>query len=523
MYLVPSRQPYIVKYGGARVKAVSQTATQYSLTAEIGGLENCAYSHALVVWRCRPRRSRRTASVIPGTPLDADPVYGLDNLQSILQYLPIDNPGTSHGNVSFVQGAASSFYRLAPQVASAGFFPWRISHFRRVSAYDTIVAIIQSTSRSNLGIKVHQNASEPTATLLHFPPLTRSDIHQCRFSQWYPLFSSMTMRSKIIPLSTDFVEYLHADGVYLPLDQNGRPQPAAIYDDNEDLDEHESVDGESDEEVDLPSFPHLQATITSSISDLGGAVFPKLNWSAPTDASWIATTGTLKCCNFSDVFLLLKSSDFIVHDLDHAFDGCIDASSGAAGDETSVKMEVYGSYEVVLRKWGDYAQSMEFRCFVFEKRLIAISQRDTTTYYDFLIPMKDELLSSISQFITNLIIPKFPLDNYVTDVYIYKSSKRPSIIDFNPFRESTDALLFSWSEILELAYNPNLHSTSTSSDPRGIHFRLIESQQHTYQHGGAGYKHMTNRVPKDIIDLSEGRTIDEFIEDFEELIVESNR
>ncbi|TPX39326.1 hypothetical protein SeMB42_g06373 [Synchytrium endobioticum] len=48
--LVPSRQPYTVKYGGARVKAVSQTAKPYSLTAvEIGDLENRAYSHALVV------------------------------------------------------------------------------------------------------------------------------------------------------------------------------------------------------------------------------------------------------------------------------------------------------------------------------------------------------------------------------------------------------------------------------------------------------------------------------------------
>ncbi|TPX49237.1 hypothetical protein SeMB42_g02696 [Synchytrium endobioticum] len=50
MYLVPSRQPYIVKYGGARVrKAVSQTAKQYSLTAETGDLENRVYSHAFVV------------------------------------------------------------------------------------------------------------------------------------------------------------------------------------------------------------------------------------------------------------------------------------------------------------------------------------------------------------------------------------------------------------------------------------------------------------------------------------------
>ncbi|TPX44738.1 hypothetical protein SeLEV6574_g04311 [Synchytrium endobioticum] len=51
MYLVSSRQPYIVLYGGARVKAVSQTAKPYSLAAvETGDLEYRAYSHALVVW-----------------------------------------------------------------------------------------------------------------------------------------------------------------------------------------------------------------------------------------------------------------------------------------------------------------------------------------------------------------------------------------------------------------------------------------------------------------------------------------
>jgi len=51
------------------------------------------------------------------------------------------------------------------------------------------------------------------------------------------------------------------------------------------------------------------------IEDFDGAVFPKLNWSSPKDATWISTTGTLKCETVSEIFLLLKSSDYITHDL----------------------------------------------------------------------------------------------------------------------------------------------------------------------------------------------------------------
>ncbi|TPX54200.1 hypothetical protein SeMB42_g00412 [Synchytrium endobioticum] len=51
-----TKKPYIVKYGGARVKAVSQIAKPHSLTAvEIGDLETRAYSHTLVVWECNRR------------------------------------------------------------------------------------------------------------------------------------------------------------------------------------------------------------------------------------------------------------------------------------------------------------------------------------------------------------------------------------------------------------------------------------------------------------------------------------
>jgi len=55
-------------------------------------------------------------------------------------------------------------------------------------------------------------------------------------------------------------------------------------------------------------------------------VVPKLDWSAPKDATWISATNSMECRTPNDVYLL-KSSDFITHDLEQAFDGCEDIMS----------------------------------------------------------------------------------------------------------------------------------------------------------------------------------------------------
>ena len=67
--------------------------------------------------------------------------------------------------------------------------------------------------------------------------------------------------------------------------------------------------------VQPPSFPDLVEKVTQSIHRLGGAVLPKLNWSAPRDAMWIAPGNSLKCVCPGEVILLLKSSNFIAHDI----------------------------------------------------------------------------------------------------------------------------------------------------------------------------------------------------------------
>lgn len=53
---------------------------------------------------------------------------------------------------------------------------------------------------------------------INFINVTCKDIDNCSFSSWYPNFKSVTFKSKIIPLSSEFIEYLNAEGIYLPED-----------------------------------------------------------------------------------------------------------------------------------------------------------------------------------------------------------------------------------------------------------------------------------------------------------------
>lgn len=53
----------------------------------------------------------------------------------------------------------------------------------------------------------------------------------------------------------------------------------------------------------VPAFPELFAQIGAAIAALGGRVLPKLNWSAPLDAAWLTTTGSIACTNADEVGL----------------------------------------------------------------------------------------------------------------------------------------------------------------------------------------------------------------------------
>lgn len=286
--------------------------------------------------------------------------------------------------------------------------------------------------------------------------------------------------------------------------------PTASESDSDGADEAQSgASNQSDRHDDLEAF---KQQVNAEIESLGGHIVPKLNWSAPVDAQWISPTG-LRCQNADEVLLLLKSSDRAAHDLASvrelqraahggpalAHDG--DEGKGTEqGDHTPVVRP-----QLVLKRYHDLDNGLEFRCFVLKGHLAGVSQRDPTQHFPALVDEQPAIKAALLTFFIDKISSRFPSRNCalsqvpvhhacnahaslcqrensrvvamarlivlqpiaqpglvnsthkasltgadVFDVYV-APKHRVWLLDFNPPGETTQPLLFTWPEIHEAA------------------------------------------------------------------------
>ncbi|KAK4984198.1 hypothetical protein LTR50_006736 [Elasticomyces elasticus] len=297
-------------------------------------------------------------------------------------------------------------------------------------------------------------------TRLPFPQLGKSHILHCSYHYWHPKYRSITPKARLIPLTQPFLSYLRADGIVLPSDDTQQRDWS-----DSDSGVFSSTDNREDSDADEDTDPSAQwhdvhEAVKATIAELGGKVVPKLNWSAPKDATWISTTNSMECRTPSDVYLLLKSSDFITHDLEHAFDDCVEDSekSGPLRQETVPKTLQDIPYTLVLRKYILLNPSVEFRCFVRNRKLIALCQRDLN-YFEFLFSLEHRLRDLIQSFFDQKLKDTFPDENFAFDVYVPPPHNRVWLIDINPWAQRTDPLLFSWLELLTMAEPPDTPKT----------------------------------------------------------------
>jgi len=142
-------------------------------------------------------------------------------------------------------------------------------------------------------------------------------------------------------------------------------------------------------------------------------VFAKLNYSAPLDAKWVANT--LECRSAGDVFLLLKASDFVQHDLERTMEPCL-----------------------VLKQWMDVDVRHEFRCFVAGDTLVAASQRDARQCFPYLCDAdtRAKLWRRLRAFCHDAVIPNFASQGraYCADVFV-QSDGAIILIDVGPVPE----------------------------------------------------------------------------------------
>lgn len=299
---------------------------------------------------------------------------------------------------------------------------------------------------------------------LPFPQITKSHILNCSYHSWYPRYRlshllivsraepgryrSITPKARLIPLSASFLSYLRADGIILPREDVPSSDGSNTDDEDEDEDEDEATDPSQ-------AWFDIHQKIKSTISELDGSVMPKLNWSAPKDATWISATNSMACTMPNDIYLLLKSSDFITHDLEQVFDDCEvesdDESNNGNEDEISIDESLSKiPYHLVLRKTiPAFNPALEIRCFVRSRHLLCMCQRDFN-HFDFLPRLIPKLRSLIQDSFDKNLKRTFPDENFVFDVYIPPPHDRVWLIDVNPWAPRTDPLLFSWLEILNM-------------------------------------------------------------------------
>lgn len=281
-------------------------------------------------------------------------------------------------------------------------------------------------------------------------------VKNCQYAVWYPLFKALVPRSLVLNAPEEFRDYLLSDGIALFGDATG-----------EDSSEWESdvPEKEADLAVHEPTRPPqpFHDEIERAIEKLNGEVAPKLNWSAPVDATWILPSNTMRCTCANDVYMLLKSSDYANHDL---------------------QLEP-PELTLVLREWFDVHPSLEFRCFVREGRLVGISQRDMN-YYGFLEKSR-ALIENVFLDLAAKLSRSFPDPSFVFDAYAAKSFERAWLFDINPWMEKTDSLLFSWEEL------PLLDT---------LEVRLIEKDDRSRTFNTK--PHSTSQVPYELVDMPRG-------------------
>ncbi|XP_011647654.1 cell division cycle protein 123 homolog [Pogonomyrmex barbatus] len=249
---------------------------------------------------------------------------------------------------------------------------------------------------------------------------------ECSFSSWYPIFKKNSLEARILYIPDEVLKYLEHDTFVLPLEAaRSLPQDSEWADGSPVTCEEEETDYQ-------PTFPEFSQQI-QEVLDEYDAVFIKTNWSTPADAMWVAPTKTLKCNTLEEIYLLLKSSDRIAKDLNIV--------------KSLRESENPLPFCLVLKQWRDINPCTEFRCFVVNNELIAISQRDISQYHSSNESEKYDIQTDIKSLFLECIKGRFPLCNYSFDVVRHKKDK-VKIIDFGPMdASSTKGTLFTYEEL----------------------------------------------------------------------------
>ena len=126
---------------------------------------------------------------------------------------------------------------------------------------------------------------------------------------------------------------------------------------------------------------------------------------------------------------------------------------------------------------------------------VGVSQRNHSQHYPHLLEDRFRIRAFIIEFFEDIVCHRFAKDqlsNYVFDVYVDKSD-RVWLVDFNVWSLQTDALMYTWEELVDLQV-PLLVGESSDSWPE---LRVVETALEVRQDPLSSY-----RAPMDTVSLA---------------------
>jgi hypothetical protein len=247
----------------------------------------------------------------------------------------------------------------------------------------------------------------------------------CDITNWYKNqnLTKLTFPTRFVDLPDGFIDrMLRSEGLFARVDQDG---DFGNWSDD-DWNDNESGEPDGDEELDQrrdrqqETYPEFEKQIKAvidrwTISGAEGGVFPRVNWSSPMDAHWMGIGGSLRCTTVAEVMRFLEASDSVRGDLELLED----LKKRQAGDRS-------WKPQLALRKWHEFHTPNEFRCFVAKNHLIAVSQKDVSNFWPFLVDSKQSHLQSLFKFFEEKV-----KDSMEIDSCMYLFFKKKNIIIFD--------------------------------------------------------------------------------------------
>ena len=117
--------------------------------------------------------------------------------------------------------------------------------------------------------------------------------------------------------------------------------------------------------------------------------------------------------------------------------------------EAALKREPW-DLKVVVREYVEIPLEGEFRGFVFEKRLVALSQYFWFAKFDKLILEKEATKLKLEKFFYEECAERIPYDNFVIDFAI--AQEKIYVVELNPFGNVSGACLLDWNKDKDLLY-----------------------------------------------------------------------